>query len=374
MAGEQGIVIHVDTEVGFADLMTPLGEVCRVDARQWAERPRPGEEVAFVRATAGAGARRGRFLLLSALPLAAAAALALFFYLPALNPVVATVAVDINPSLELGVTAKAVVERAEGMNADGRDLLRQVEVKGRRLDRAVAELAAAAGRGGKLPPGALVVATVVPMRQGAGVASLERLALQGARQGVLQGAGATLGAGAAATVVVTTATRENLKEAHAAGIPLGKYLALEAARQAEPRNRFVGDLPVGEILKKAGLRPEDAFQGLVERVAPPAPVVPKRNPSLLPPGAAPGVPAVPGLAPGAGTLVPGLQQPLAPSGQGSPGAWVPDAGGLPAAGAPSVPGVSQGGAAQPGQDSLPRLPNGTLPGLAPSLGGFPGAP
>ncbi len=307
-AAGKGIVIHIDARA--AHVMTPRGEIHRVDPNQWERQPVPGEEVTFTVAPPatrpGARRKRGSFLL-ALVPLAASAALALFLHLPALTTV-ATVAVDINPSVELGVTSRGIVRQAEGVNADGRALLAAVQVEGERLDRALEELAVAAVRSGKLPRGGLLVATVGPRRAGVDVAPLEELARAGVRAGIRRAAGS-------ATVVVAAATDRQLEAAHAAGIPLGKHLAAEAARQAgsAPEATAFPRLSLSEILRQAGIGVEQAFSGSVEDVGPAPPDRP-----LLPGPGEPQFPQEPGPLPGLvppglptpGDGVPGMPQPL----------------------------------------------------------------
>lgn len=336
-----GIVISIEGDC--ADVMTPEGEIFRVDPAQWGRRPALGEEVLFLPAARPGRlpASVGRRLLAALVPLAAAAAVGLAMVRPlSLAPAVATVAVDINPSLELDVTAREVVRAARGVNGDGEALLGQVEVTGRRLDDAVAEIAAQAVRSGRLRRGGVFAATIVPLRSGVSAAQLGRLARDGASRGIRA-------AGGTASLVIASASRDLLQEAHASGTPLGKYLAGKAARRAGvplPAGALA-DAPLGSVLGAAGLTWKEVFPGLMEAL----------EIGLAPPGGGP-----------------------SPGDRRSAGGVNGPAGGKAAAAAPEPPpGPSL---SVPGWPGLPDLPATGLPGeglgvYAPSLpGGIPQVP
>lgn len=141
---------------------------------------------------------------------------------------VATVAIDINPSVELDVDRSASVTAARGVNADGRALLQGMSLVGMDLRAATASVARRASEMGKLPEGGVVLATAVPLTPDAPT-MLSALAAQGARDGIAQ-------ARRTAAVLVARAEPAALNAAHRTGLPLGKYLL---AHQAAATGRHV---------------------------------------------------------------------------------------------------------------------------------------
>ncbi|MCL6560651.1 MAG: anti-sigma factor domain-containing protein, partial [Firmicutes bacterium] len=59
------------------------------------------------------------------------------FYLGQTPPAAAYLTIDINPSIELGVSAERKVVEARGLNGDGEKILAEVKIKGRQLHEAV---------------------------------------------------------------------------------------------------------------------------------------------------------------------------------------------------------------------------------------------
>ncbi len=74
---------------------------------------------------------------------------------------VAWLDVDINPSVELSINALNRVIEATGVNEDGRNVLAELSLAGRPVDRAVARLVEKATAGGFVPDGAVVSLTTL---------------------------------------------------------------------------------------------------------------------------------------------------------------------------------------------------------------------
>jgi hypothetical protein len=83
---------------------------------------------------------RPRLVAVVALALIVALLPAGYFEFWAPRPALASVCVDINPTVELGIDIRGTVVEARGVGADGQTLLDGVEWKGRQVDELIAEL------------------------------------------------------------------------------------------------------------------------------------------------------------------------------------------------------------------------------------------
>ncbi len=296
----RGIVVDMDGR--RITVVTPSGQVENLPSHRWQHPPRLGQEILLperpgLRATVAAGlsrlgqlpgrgrpARRPRFRLPAlvlprpavSLPaprhilgwlaqrrapavlasvLAATAVVAVGLTLPAVwNPPVATVGLEINPRLELAVTADARVAAVRALDPAGsavRDLARSRTPAWPRgwwdwrsrpeLASAVTDLVTAARDLGYLSDGGAVVAAVVPLR-----AAVD----PGLMWEAVQEAVTRLVATETGTILVAVrATPETLGAAREAGMSIGLYLMSRAAeiagapRPAEPGaglGRWVG--------------------------------------------------------------------------------------------------------------------------------------
>lgn len=191
----------------------------------------------------------------------AAAVVAAAVLLPFLKPLflpppaVALVSVDINPSVELWVTAQARVRTARALNADGERLLGTVRFRGRPVQEVVADLTAGAYRLGYLHAGAsqeTVLITIAPA-EGASVPpgqveDLHEAVYRAAESAVRTHRGA-------ARVQTLQATEAERAAAEKLGVSPGRYLLYEELQAERPGTR----LEPGAIQR---LRPSDVSKAL----------------------------------------------------------------------------------------------------------------
>ena len=190
--------------------------------------------------------------------LAAAVILAVVFWnnRPASPEVLATVAIDINPSIELdvatGVNYPVVAARAT--NADGERILRTLKkggnsLKGQSLTAATAAMTAAAGRAGFVVPNrGLVLVTAIPRSSHSPITSLQQAALTGARNGLME-------AGTPVPVLALTATPSEAVAARQAGLPVGIAAVMRAATMKGVKldEGVIKKEGLAAALRKAGL-------------------------------------------------------------------------------------------------------------------------
>lgn len=124
---------------------------------------------------------------------------------------VAYVGIDINPSIELGVNYFDRVVSAEGDNADGQDILSEINVVGMTYEEALASLNDSLTNKGYLTANAAVAVTVM-CDDDSRCSSLEETS---------QRCFSSAGQG----VYCSRATSTEHHEAHKAGLGMGKYLA-----------------------------------------------------------------------------------------------------------------------------------------------------
>lgn len=124
---------------------------------------------------------------------------------------VAYVGIDINPSIELGVNYFDRVVSAEGVNADGQDILSEINVVGMTYEEALASLNDSLTNKGYLTANAAVAVTVM-CDDDSRCSNLEETS---------QRCFSSAGQG----VYCSRATSTEHHEAHKAGLGMGKYLA-----------------------------------------------------------------------------------------------------------------------------------------------------
>lgn len=242
----KGVLLEAEGRQGI--VLTPEGEFKRV---RLLEAAAVGEEVTYAELSSG----RGRWWWY-----VAAAAVFLVALLPlslrraAVGPVVALVAVDINPSAEFDIDAAGRVAAGRGRNDQGRELLEAAGgVRGRPIEDVVAQVTELAVQRGYLQvqdAEAAVVVTVAPAAAAPGLAPSAEQALEER----LQSAARTVVEekhGGQAQVHAVGATAEDRAAAERLGVPLGKYLAYEALRSLEPGLRLtpeqIRDLKLGQV-------------------------------------------------------------------------------------------------------------------------------
>jgi len=230
-------------------VLTAQGEFRRL--KKHPPLPQPGEEIDLQPAS------RARWL-----PLALAAVLMLAAILPlralALRPA-AYIALDINPSLGLTVGRSGTVKSAEGLNADGARLLKEVQVVGKPPAVAVEALVRQAALDGYLAdrPEDLVVVTRVDLDGGSAVPLGD---LEAAVRRALEKTGRD------AFVAVEEAQPSELMEARNGNISLNKLRLLKkltpgtSQKQLQQedvvKNRDEG---IKEILARAGKRADEVY-------------------------------------------------------------------------------------------------------------------
>lgn len=279
-----------------------------------------------------------------------------------LGPVVAYLAVDINPSVELGLDRRWRVVTAEPLNEAGRVLLEGLAYRGQDVTAVVSALTAPALATGSSQEGyaVLITATAAPgqeRREQALAAVLESL------QAVLPGA---------AQVQALQVPTELREEGRKLGLSAGRMAVMvEAAGKGvnlDPEE--LAQAPLGEAVSKHGLD----LAELTERAGRQADwreeikrFVEERGRGLQPPGlpVQPGVPSDPGRPVTPGPADPG--PPVRPGPQTPPDTPGPPGAGpaAPGAGTPDTPGPPGAGAVTPGagKPDTPGPPELRLPGL-----------
>ncbi|HPZ43989.1 MAG TPA: anti-sigma factor domain-containing protein [Bacillota bacterium] len=129
MMKERGMVVKVKSNSCI--VLTPEGEYREVPLTE-GSRARVGQEIQIPQRKT---IPYFRFLMVAASLLAVVVLAGQFF--PLAPPAAAYLTIDINPSVELGVTASEKVVSARGLNPDGERILAKVTVKGLKLSDAV---------------------------------------------------------------------------------------------------------------------------------------------------------------------------------------------------------------------------------------------
>lgn len=228
-----GIVAEHDGEV--ITFLTPEGDLYILPAKDYPAKTRLGQvfELNIRRRKEWLGLTL-RHWWFAATAVAAAIVFALIFWNSRLAavPVLATVAIDINPSIEIDVAKETYhpVVAVRAINADGKHLLRILRDGGSPLNKerplitdVTAAVTAAAGRAGFVEPNrGLVLVTVIPRSSHSPLGSLQQAALTGARNGLME-------AGILVPVVALTATPSEAAAARQAGLPAGIAAVMRAA-------------------------------------------------------------------------------------------------------------------------------------------------
>ncbi|MEW6772255.1 MAG: hypothetical protein AB1330_12870 [Bacillota bacterium] len=227
----RGIIAEFDHET--VTLLTPEGDLYNLSVKDCPAEPVLGRVVEVKVRRQAARLRLARWSRrYAAIAVAVAVVLTVVFWAGrlAVPPVLATVAIDINPSVELDVAAGAnhPVTAARAVNADGEHVLQAMDggaasLNGRPLAAAAAAVTAAAGRAGFVVPdrGAVIV-TVIPRGDDAVVTSLQAAATAGARRGLVM-------SGVSAPVLGFAVTPDEAAAARRAGRPVGVAAVVRAA-------------------------------------------------------------------------------------------------------------------------------------------------
>lgn len=150
---EKGIVM----EINGPRMVVLTEDGCFVSQKIPSPCPRIGEEV-FVKK--GHGSKT--FWFYTGLVSIAAMLVAVFFagslwnstwsFVPSTGNAVSFITVDINPSVELGLNTRGIVVSAEGLNEDGKQVLKGLQVIGKPSDTVVASIVDVAAEYGYLAP------------------------------------------------------------------------------------------------------------------------------------------------------------------------------------------------------------------------------
>jgi len=237
MTVEKGIVLSSDGKRSV--VLTPDGQFRTV--------PRAGtvgQEIEF-----SAGRPRWRVLLAAASLVMVLVAGTLF---TSLFPVAGYVSVDINPSIELGMNAWGRVVRAQGLNADGQTLLRNLPLYGSTLDRALSQIVRQAAAMHYLQagnPDNTVVVTYTPGR-------LAFVRLKGQEEIYQVLSDELERERTPAKVVFARMTAAQRHEATRLGLSAGKYLVRERllARGLNVPVQVMMRTPIAQLLRAEKLR------------------------------------------------------------------------------------------------------------------------
>ena len=162
--------------------------------------------------------------------MAAAAMFMLLFasslvYLAAPGSPVAYVTVDINPSLELGISAKHNVVSVQALNEDAAILLSELKLKGQSLDEALANILEAAKKKQYLnteTPGIVISGSPAGNKE-ANLGQIESILENTAEKFLDENASRV-------AVAVVTANRSQREEAQKLGLSVGKYTVYRDAQ------------------------------------------------------------------------------------------------------------------------------------------------
>lgn len=177
----------------------------------------------------------------------------------AISPAVASVALDMTPSVELTVNKDNVVIRAEAHNPEGENLLQQLEVKDLDVYRAVNLITAKAAEMNFFKPEGknLVFAAVVPLRDEENTTSINKDEIMQVIHDEMSNRKYD------GYVVVNQTGKEIHRQAEEEGLSVNRYLVLEKSReqgkQIAPETARSAPLP--ELMEAARMDVQQAFPG-----------------------------------------------------------------------------------------------------------------
>lgn len=262
----KGVLLERKGRTGI--VLTPQGEFKRVQIKN--DSGKVGDEIMFTdHSTATPWAKWG---------VAAAAALMMaaapFGYQSwALAQPVAVVTVDINPSVELTLNKQDTVIGVKGVNADGEQVLKDVDWKGQDLTNVIQQVTAEAIDEEKLDPadeaGAVVVA-VAPAKDEelpTEVADSIRDDAAEAVSDVLDDEAKADNESRKAHVTVLEATAAERQAAAEAGLTPGKYLIWKQIQEKLPEVQAADLLEMGpgKLLHSLGVNPSEIFSAAESR-------------------------------------------------------------------------------------------------------------
>ncbi|WP_273379853.1 anti-sigma factor domain-containing protein [Symbiobacterium thermophilum] len=273
---QKGILLEVEGKTGI--VLTPTGEFRRVPLP--AEDPVVGDEILVPALDAGTGLRRWARIWAAAAAAVLLAVLAPVGYWHwSLAQPAALVMIDINPSIQLTVNGRRHVVEAEGLNADGQEVLDQIEWRRRPVEAVTRAIAAQAIRLGKLNPAAednAVVVAVAPLAGTGRSAGLTQSVVEQSRsalQFVVVQEAESQGAAPLAGVAVVQATPDEVEEARRQDLTVPRLIILEEVQADHPEVTAdaIRDVPPGQFLKSLGIDPGEVFSRAEQRRAPAQP-------------------------------------------------------------------------------------------------------
>lgn len=203
----------------------------------------------------------------------AAAAVFMLLFLSTVYPItgqraVAYVSVDINPSLELGVTSGLNVVSVEAVNAEAEDILTGLRLRGLPLETALhAILSAAEEKGYVAADVPSVVLAGAPGEDGDG----DMEALQAALENAMVRYTGEINPSVAAAVI--TVTKETRHEARELGLSTGKYAVFQGAAEQgiDVTSEDLREKGIGRALQDINTHPGQILRNVDRKKQLPAP-------------------------------------------------------------------------------------------------------
>ena len=265
---QKGILLEVEGRTGI--VLTPSGEFRRVPLP--AGHPAVGDEIPVPEA----GAWHSFF---SWTWVAATAAVLLMLLVPTgywhwtLAQPAALVMIDINPSIQLTVNGRRQVVAAEGLNADGREVLDAIQWRRQPVEQVAGAIAAQAVAMGKLNPAAeesAVVMAVAPLEGKVLRPSLSQDIVERSRTAlheVVAEQAQSLGDEPRTGVAVVQATAEEVEEARKQDLTLPQLIILEEIQAEHPEvtSDAIRDQAPGKFLKELGINPSELLSRAEQR-------------------------------------------------------------------------------------------------------------
>lgn len=199
--------------------------------------------------------------------LAVAAAVLLIFVISALKPLaitpavaaVASVSLDMTPSVELTVSKENTVIGAKAQNPEGERLLQQLQLKGLDVYKAVNLITAKAAEMNFFSSEAknMALATVMPLKGGDGSASINKEEVMRVIHDEMYARKYD------GYVVVNQAQKEVRQQAEEAQLPVNRYLLLEKSREqgVEIAPETLRSTPLPRVMETTGMDVPKAFPG-----------------------------------------------------------------------------------------------------------------
>lgn len=246
----RGMVLRVEER--HVVVVTEEGDFLRV--RMPARRPLPGQTLEIP------VKRRRAFRPYLAVAAVLVLAVALSVLRPlAIAPAVASVALDMTPSVELAVSKDNEVVSAQAHNPEGESLLKDLQVKGLDVYQAVNLITARAAEMNFFNPEDknIVVAVVMPLRDEKGETGIDKDEIMRIIHDEM------LAREYDGYVVVNQARKEIRRQAVEAGLPVNRYLLLEKSREQgiEIAPETLRSSSLQQVMDGAHMEVQETFPG-----------------------------------------------------------------------------------------------------------------